>query len=295
MSPDKSMIAMELLQETLKAVIFTGCLAGTVPLSVILVGPPGTGKSKAMLQFCSPSLHVTNDVTTSGLSDIINDDKAGLVRHIVIPDFNIVVSHKAATTNLTVANLLTLTSEGSVRIDDGRRQKELKHAPIGIITAMTREVYEEHAKRFRKLGIGRRFTPLFFNYGLPTRISIQKEISNGGVTLEQLLPYPVVLPPPPCWPVKINIEEKESDRLRELSREMSENLSYQPRWEREDGNYVIRPFRGTSPLEFTPHMVLRTLAQGRALSDRKIRVHAEDVDFVMEVVRFTNYGVPVQL
>ncbi len=295
MSLDSKLIAMDLLQETIRAALFSGAIADTIPLSLILVGPPGTGKSKAVLQFVAPSIHVTNDVTTAGLSDIIEGDKDGKLRHIIVPDFNVVVSHKAATSNLTVANLLTLMSEGSVRVDDGRRRKELTHAPVGIITAMTREVYEEHANRFRKLGIGRRFTPLFFSYGFPTRQEIQQAISSGGVTLQQLIPYPVMLPPQSRWPVKVIIEEREAARLREMSREMAENLSFHPRWERENGGYIIKPFHGTTPIEFTPHMVLRTLAQARALIDQKIVVKPEHVDFVMQVVSFTNYAAPVQL
>src|SRR4029077_18522366 len=133
------LVGMETLQEIIETVLFTPAIFDCVPISIILVGPPGTGKSKIILQFSAPSLMKTNDVTSAGLADIVGDDKDNNVRHVIVPDFNIVVSHKSSTSNLTIASLLTLMSEGILRIDDGRRKKELVHSPLGIITAMTRE------------------------------------------------------------------------------------------------------------------------------------------------------------
>jgi hypothetical protein len=296
MAPDKRLISMEVLQEIVESVCYTAPVANTIPLSAMLIGPPGTGKSKVIMQYNSPCLHPTNDLTSSGLSEILGDDREGLIRHLVIPDFNVVVSHKQSTATLTIASLLSVMSEGTMRVDDGRRVKELVHAPVGVITAMTRDVYEIHAKKFLQLGIGRRFIPLFFTYSLITREKIQAEIANGTITLQQLIPAVLDLPPHKAWPVVVSIHDKESQRIRALSVEMSSNLSYQPRWERDEtSSWVIRPFRSHNPIEFTPHMILRTLAQGHALRAKRIAVHDEDVEFLVRFVMYTNYSLPVQL
>lgn len=292
---DTALVAMDALQEVLEVAFHTAPVANTIPTSIMLVGPPGTGKSKAILQYRAPSVHCTNDLTTAGLYEILEMDKKGTLRHLVIPDFNIVVNHKQSTSNLTIASLLTIMSEGTARVDDGRRKKELVHAPLGIITAMTRDVYEEHAKKFAQLGIGRRFCYLFFMYSFKTREDVQERISRGEVTLQQLLPRHVNLPNPDKWPIEISIGEDCARRIRELSREMAENLSIQPRWTREDASWVIRPFRGTSPVEFTPHMILRTMAQGRAVMAKRTEVTPEDVEFLISFVNFTRYDAPCQL
>jgi hypothetical protein len=191
--------------------------------------------------------------------------------------------------------LLTVMSEGVARIDDGRRKKEIEHAPIGIITAMTRDMYDENVTKFRKLGIGRRFCYLFFGYCYATRSAIQDQIQNGTVTLQQLMPKHLSLPDVKEWPLTIVIRELEASAIREMSREMAENMSYHPKWVREDAAWVIKPFRGLSPIEFTPHMMLRTLAQGHALRDKRMIVNGDDIDFLKKFVAFTNYATPGQL
>jgi hypothetical protein len=295
MTLDKSLIAMDLLQEALETAFYTAPVRGTIPTSIMLIGLPGTGKSKAILQFNAPSIHVTNDVTSSGLCEVLENDKTGALRHLVIPDFNIVVNHRQSTSSLTIATLLTVMSEGIARVDDGRRKKEIVHAPIGIITAMTREVYEQHAKKFSQLGIGRRFCYMFFGYSFITRDKVQTEIASGSVSLQQLLPRNLILPKHTEWPLTIVIKEQEAMDIRLFSQEMASNLSYQPRWVREEDSFVIKPFRGASPVEFTPHMVLRTMAQGHALRAGRMIVNHEDLEFLKNFVSFTNYALPVQL
>jgi len=298
---DRQLVGVDRLQAIIETAFFTACLKNTVPISTILVGPPGSGKSKLILQYQNPSIHQTNDITSQGLAELVEDDKAGQIRHVVIPDFNIVVSHKASTTNLTVASLLTLMSEGVLRIDDGRRKKELLHAPLGICTAMTREIYEEHAIRFRKLGIGRRFVPVFFSYSPKTREQVQDSIRDGGTTLCQLEPHPIVLPPVAAWPIDVPVVESAAERLRNLSRDMADALAFYPQWEQVKNeksrsvSWQIRPFRGSPPIEFTPHMVLRAMAQAHALRDGRNLVSSTDVEFCLDFVQFTNYSLPVLL
>lgn len=295
-SADRALVSMEPIEKLIEAVLYTGILKETVPLSVILVGPPGCGKSKVLIQYESVTCHGTTDLTTSGLIEILQRDHANTIRHIVIPDFNIVVSHKSGTSDLTIATLLGVMSEGTARIDDGRSQKEVKHAPLGVITAMTRDVYQDHAKKFLKLGIGRRFSPVFFNYSFKTREMVQNKIANGDVTLQQLLKKKLEFPKPETWPLSVKITDKQSVRLKEYSLEMAHNLSFQPRWERQsDSSWVIKPQQCEKPIEFTPHMVLRTLAQGRALSQKRTFVHDEDIDFVRDYLPFCNFASPVQL
>jgi hypothetical protein len=296
MSLDKLLIGFESLTEVLETAFFTAPLAGTVPTSIMLVGPPGTGKSKSILQFSSPSLHVTNDITSSGIAEILENDKEGNIRHVVIPDFNIVVSHKQTTSALTVATLLTVMSEGIARIDDGRRKKDIVHAPIGIITAMTKDMYEDSARKFLKLGVGRRFCYLFFSYCFNTKSLVNEQIANGEVTLQQLMPSKLSLPDVKEWPLTIVIREQEADLIKAASVEMASNLSYQPKWQRDDeGTWVIKPFRGHDPINFTPHMMLRTMAQGHALRDKRMIVNEADIFFLNRFVSFTNYSLPVQL
>jgi len=187
-------------------------------------------------------------------------------------------------------------AEGTMRVDDGRRVKEIFHAPVGIITAMTREVYEVNAGKFLKLGIGRRFCPIFFGYSFATREAVMNAIANGGVTLQQLIPKTLNFPPLTEWPISIGIDDVTSLEIKSIASEMSSNLSYQPKWSRdEESRWIIKPFRGENPIAFTPHMILRTVAQGHALRAGRKEVNKEDLRFIVKFVSFTNYSLPVQL
>lgn len=298
---DRAMIGVGPLDEIVETTLYTACLKDSVPISLILVGPPGSGKSKLILQYSASTLHKTNDITSQGLADIVGGDPQGLVRHIIIPDFNIVVSHKPTTSNLTVASLLTLMSEGVLRLNDGRRNKEMEHPPVGILTAMTRDIYEENAGRFRKLGISRRFVPVFFNYGIRTRELVQDSIRDGETTLCQLQARDIELPDRTEWPFDITTENGQAERLRILSRDMAECLSYYPQYEKvldrknNTLSWQIVPYKGATPIEFTPHMVLRCMAQAHALRAGRRQIEKADVDFCINFVMFMNYSQPVLL
>jgi hypothetical protein len=167
---------------------------------------------------------------------------------------------------------------------------------------MTREIYEEHAQRFRKLGIGRRFIPVFFGYSISTRERVQNSIKSGNTTMRQLQHKKIMLPPQAKWPIIIEVSKEISGRLQLLSRDMAEALAFHPQWQKSYDNgkgsnesWKIMPTRGTTPIEFTPHMILRSMASAHALRAGRRVVRDVDVDFAIKMVTFTNYSLPVQL
>lgn len=293
--PSENLIGMERLTELIETVIWTGTLTNSVPISILLVGPPGAGKSKSLVQFEGPSIHATNDITTAGLFDIMQRDRESLIRHILLPDMNAVLSHKASTTNLFFGNLLALMSEGIVRIDDGRQQKEIPHLPVGLITAATTRMYEENVRQWEKTGLKRRFVPVFYTYTMTTRMKINEAIRNGNVTLKQMPKKKVALPKKQCT---ISIASAEAQAIEGLALMMAQNLSFQPQWVnngREDKKIFVKPAPGEPALEFTPHLVLRSLAMARARKQNRSYVAKDDVSFLASTIDFCRYGAPVQL
>src|SRR5216684_1802124 len=115
---NEQLIGLDPLLEIVETAIYSAHLADTIPISAILIGPSGAGKSKAIIQYKGTNgCHLTNDVTSMGLQDILGADHENKVRFLVVPDFNVVLSHRASTLQLTVANLLSVLSEGTMRID----------------------------------------------------------------------------------------------------------------------------------------------------------------------------------
>lgn len=295
------LIGFESIMEILETALHSAYLHGTIPLSVILIGPSGGGKSKAVMQYAgSNGCHLTNDITSSGLQEILEKDYEGKVKTLVIPDFNVVLSHRASTLQLTIANLLSVTSEGTVRIDDGREKKETKHLPIGIITAMTRELYTHVARKWAILGFNRRFLPVYFDYSVKTRQRVQESIMAGTVSLLQLLPRMLERPTYADIPIPSDMAIK----IQALSDDLSNNIGWIPNMQRrspqhkketENHDGEKKESKATfigKQLEFTPHLALRSFAKAHALKDGRTMVSHTDIDFLMRLIEFTRFDQP---
>jgi hypothetical protein len=300
-APVESMVGMEQLTEVIETAIMTGYVRGAIPVSLMLIGPSGAGKSKLLMQYIgSAGCHITTDLTSMGMQELLARDVENKIRFIVVPDFNIVLSHRASTLQLTIANLLSMLSEGCVRIDDGRAVKETKHDPIGMISAMTSDMYATVGKKWVAMGFSRRFIPINYDYGLPTREKIQITISEGLITMLQLAGKKL-----PIHPITdIRISKEHSQRLMMYSNDLAVNIAWIP----QRGKMQARRDKGTATptfqnravftgkqVEFSPHLVLRSLASAHALLVNRTEVNEDDLIFCMKVISFTRFDQPVML
>ncbi|MCI0558289.1 MAG: hypothetical protein MN733_07315, partial [Nitrososphaera sp.] len=190
--------------------------------------------------------------------------------------------------NLTIGNLLALTSDGIVAIQDGRSKKEIVHQPIGFLTGMTREMFQRWGRRWYETGFSRRFIPLHFNYSTPTLRRAQEKIMNDTITRRPLKPRPITIGKPrtPAIPDILAL------RLYALSERYAAML----------GKLPYRLKVGTKPavvqyniLPLDPHLCLKAMARGHALLENRAEVNQNDVSFIERFVDLANYVVPVHL
>lgn len=291
--PTEILVGLERLADLIEVVVWTGALKNSIPISVLMVARPGAGKSKTIIAYEAPSLHLVNDMTTSGLLERMERDREQKIRHILLPDMNAVLSHKGSTSDLFFGNLLALMSEGTTRIDDGRQQKEIPHLPVGMITAATPGMYEANVKKWDKSGLKRRFLPVFYDYTVETRQKINAGIRQGAVTLQQLTKKKLDLP---ARLATVTIPEKEGYQLESLAQILAQHLSWNPIRQRDsDKKIMCKAAPGEPQLEFTPHLILRSLASGHALRAKRGKVKDEDITFCARSIDFCRYGSPVLL
>jgi GTPase SAR1 family protein len=289
-----NLIGTRVVEEIILTAIHTGHVANSTPVSLMLCGPSGAGKSKMLLKFHGDMLHRSDDITSSGLQDIVKqDEKEQSITHIVLPDFNAPLSHKASTSTLLVANLLTMMSDGTARIDDGRETKVLTHNPIGILTAVTPEMYAKNEFKWKVLGFQRRFLPIFYDYAQVTVQKIQNSISRGVVTSQPLFSHTVIFKGPKR---SIYLNSNESKELRELSLILAQHLAIHGESKKDEDRKARRVMVPGKPLlPFSPHLLLQTLARGNALKRGSKRVTGTDITFCAELLDFCRYGEPKRL
>ena len=283
------------LEEIIETAIFTGNILEVVPVSLMLIGPSGAGKSKMLLKFQGDMLHRSDDVTSSGLQDIMKlDEKDQAITHIVLPDFNAPLSHKPATSTLLVANLLTMMSDGTARIDDGREMKTLTHNPIGILTAVTPEMYSKNEHKWKILGFKRRFLPIFYDYSPATIMKVQSKISRCEVTSLPLTLKNVKFRS--TEKTNIYLNSREAEQLKELSVYLAEALAIHGIRKRDEDKKIKHEIiPGKTLLPYSPHLLLQAFAKGNALKNDRKRVTKKDIDFCSELLTFCRYGEPKRL
>jgi energy-coupling factor transporter ATP-binding protein EcfA2 len=295
------LIGLQAIQEICITTILTGQLRDGIPLSILLVGPSGAGKSKTILRLEGEMIHRADDLTAQGLWAILSADRESKITHIILGDFNLPLSHKTAVSGLTVASMLTIMSDGTMRLDDGRTEKLLQHAPVGFISGVTDDMYLDSHNKWRKLGILRRLLGIHYTYCTTTKEAAQAAIASGKVTLQQPPPIKILKLP---QRVHIPIHTEQSSVISSLSLRLSTNLGQRVTWARRSAaeiaanpkligiNVGKRLVQDKPLLEFSPHLFLRAMAQAHALYRHKAKVEAEDVEFLKQLIDFTNPGQP---
>lgn len=270
---------MKPIENVLHSIIGTAFVIGSIPVSCMLVAPSGGGKSRTLIGFDADYIFRADDLTSSGLFDILSGDPENRIKYILIPDFNPILSHKASVSQLLVANLLSVTQDGTVRIVDGRQKKEVKHAPVGILTAVTFDMYARYSRRWHELGIARRILPIHYVYSLPTIREAQYLIRHGRITSE--------IPPLKLYEYKqadIKIPKNIALEIESLSKQLSVNLGQVVRLVR--GSREAVPGQALYPM--APQIVLTSVAKGSAIRFGRNYANQTDLAMCVEFVSFTD-------
>lgn len=287
------LIGLDQITEIIETVLWTGALDYGIPISSFVIGPAGAGKSRLLTAFSGETIHRSDDLTSSGVLELMERDKENKIKHILISDLNAILSHKSSTTNLTIGNLLSLMSEGIVRVDDGRRNKEVPHKPIGLIVGLTPEMYELYFERWEATGFRRRFLPIFYTYKASTIVKIQRAIETGKIRMQQENGRVIHLKRV-FKPLQWSIEHQRM--LAGFTDRLTANLAWKPTIKAHRGRKAtVNAEVGKIPLPFTPEQIIQALAEAHAARSASKKIRNKDVEFASGIVDFTSYNAPMPL
>jgi hypothetical protein len=277
---------IEPIKEVIETVLYTACIRDERPCSIIIVGPSGVGKSMMLTRYKSDALHPTDSISSQGLFDIANRDVKNEKKFLLIPDINPTLSRKPTTVQATVANLLSFTADGTIRVDDGRGVKECKHDPIGIITAATDDMYSRQAKKWFALGLRRRIIPIFFRYSMETTRKLQALVRDDKIHSTP--------------PLIININLSKNARpafhpemplgIEMLSMRFSQMLGKLYTVEREIKKWFVREV-----VPISPQLTLSNLARAHAFRDNRAVTNEDDYNFLCRFLDFCDPEHPKEI
>jgi hypothetical protein len=277
-------LLLEGIQEIVLTTLYTACVKNAVPVSLILVAASGTAKSKTLEAYNGPSIHKTDSFSSNGLFDLMMQDRDGKLRWIITVDLNPTLSRKSSTVESTMANLLTLTQDGTCRVDDGRKEKVAQHKPIGLISAVTPDMFQKQTKKWFALGLRRRIIPVFYAYSNSAIEALKKAVREDKISGANF----------PKINLKLDTEKNptinqlHASRLESLGVTFATNLGLS-RFNDRGGSekWYVRKIVPISPI-----VTLRTLAKAHAIYNKREVVTDEDVDFMVRFLDFTNESLP---
>jgi len=274
---------LDLLDEVLETVLMTGFIKDEIPVSMMLVAPSGTAKSQMLMRYEASFIIRTDSISSQGLFDLLHKDTKNEYRFMIIPDFNPTLSRRPTTVDAAIANLLSMTTDGTVRVDDGRQEKEVKHNPVAMLTACTPQIYHKHAKKWFALGIRRRIIPIHFTYSASTESKLQKLVQEAQIHSIKVDAKKLSL----LKSSQPTIPNELASDIAVLSQQFALNLG--------KGRVVVEKrykYTNDKVVPISPHVTLRILARAHALMDKRPIVNAQDVDFLRLFLDFTDPEFP---
>ncbi len=288
------MIGTDELARALRVIQFSNNVAGARPLSALIIGPSGGGKSMLLMNSAFQKSKILQDFTSESLFHFVDKERPA---HIIVPDFNTVISHKPTVANLTIAFLLSLLGEGASEIPgiDGKSKFDL-HAlqkdgyRCAFLTATTWQMFRSRRGKWRDLGFLRKLVPIYYSYQARTVIAINKSIQHGIKHEYRNGSKPMLGKTKSGKPENVKLPEALAIEINNLATETLKQLSW---------NYKSKTGFVTSTqavdYSFDLHLWMQTFVRAAALLRGSHIVQQKDLDFIRDFSRFIRYDRPEEI
>lgn len=261
---EHEILGLDGIKHLLSLVYYTPSIKDEQPPGVLLVAPPGIGKSFILEHFTASNCEVVNDLTGFGLEKIILEVQNKEAGYVVIPDL---LRATPRPNSFKSFALLTnvLLQEGLKRVERGNLSfKSWKPVRCGIIAALTIEGFQKHYKFFESTGFLSRHIVLSFSYTRNCLNKISTLVAKGTKFRYHLLQVP-----------KIQTEIEVPDDITMYIEKL--------------GNYLAHTRKDNNPIRAITQ--IRRLAKAEALLGNSNKVNADHLNRVFTLIPF--FRVPV--
>lgn len=247
------MIKIQDIKKIVKLTLLSGYIKNIQPLSLLLIGCVGIGKTSIIQSFESNDYHdYLTDVCSSGFIGLLTEkDK---IKHIIIPDLIKITMKKMSTSQHLISTLNSAVEEGLFKIRS-YHTVDLKGKKIGIVTSITKTNFNKNRSMWVGMGFVSRMIICSYSYSDLTLSAIMEYTNEEQFTKE--------------------IQEKlEIDTTKDIIIKSSKDL-----------NSLLNPFVAKSVRTLKQ---LQGLAKCNALNEGRTKVKKEDITEVIRLIKFLN-------
>jgi hypothetical protein len=171
------LIKLEPLDRFLKLILWTGQLKDERPVSAIIIGPKGGGKTSSLEKVqCNVAIFVGDLTARTMKVQILPKPEA---THILLGDLLSLFGHKKSTVDLSQQIIAKLTGE-SLTEDPWTGDTLKEPRSVGLITAIPPEDFNSKRKQIEKGGWSSRFLILKYRYSSLTRSKVHTFLQHNG-------------------------------------------------------------------------------------------------------------------
>jgi hypothetical protein len=252
------MIGLDPVIELVLTVLWSGQVEGERPLSLILIAPPGSGKTSILETMQCSVAHFTSDLTSREIKNVLKQN--GHHTHIMLGDFTAVFNRSRGTAKLTMNLLGRLTGD---KITHMPWEGEALPVPkqLGFISAIPPHdlAKREVKNQVEGAGFASRFLFAKFRYSQETIELVHKYIREGKYK-DTLKMKPFEIKP---GAYKVSVPKEISRSVNDLANRIKKD-----------------------PLGFRAHHHLRTLICSIARKNSRNIVTLEDYETLVQFCDF---------
>lgn len=177
------MIKLTDIRKIIKLTIISGYIKNTDrPISLLLIGKSGIGKSEVTTYYYGKKVLRMTDVSYFGICNEINKNPE--VKHLLIPDFLKVTRKNKNTSDNVIGILCSFMEEGVGKIHLNKQEYDFKGKRLGIITSTTQASFSQNQYIWETIGFIQRFLICSYAYTNETRDEVMKYINDENYLLE---------------------------------------------------------------------------------------------------------------
>lgn len=264
------LIGVNRLREFVQALILTGRVKHSQPVSAMIIAEPERGKTSIVVEKQCEAIMVMTDITGKGLQLLCQMNPR--TTHFVINDMGVIGGHSPKTQNYFYAMLMAMTEEGIRSIANPDGIETAVAGRRGFIGCITTSQANDKRHSWHKRGLARRILPFHFDYSEALILKIKSEIDKdkpAGFESNDIFKIPEAN-------IAVEISEKASIEIRKVA----------------DIRAIEMGQLGISLLKN-----LRTLAKGHALlrTWKNPIVTEHDVEFIKNIQVYLDWIKPAIL